>query len=71
MWSAFNFPRCNGPAELKKWHGLHQPDNGISGIQHPNERQAFEKVWPSGDSDGVFRPSLVSVQETRRRKIGA
>lgn len=40
-------------------------------IQHPNDGEAFDKVWPIGDPDGVSKPSLVGVREVNGKKIGA
>ncbi|MCP5304160.1 MAG: PhoX family phosphatase [Chromatiaceae bacterium] len=38
-------------------------------IQHPNDGEAFEKIWPIGDAD-VSKPSLIAVREVNGRKIG-
>ena len=40
-------------------------------IQHPNDGNAFDVVWPIGDPDGVSKPSLIAVREVTGRKIGA
>jgi secreted PhoX family phosphatase len=39
-------------------------------IQHPNDGNAFNAVWPIGDSDGVSKPSLIAVHELTGAKIG-
>ncbi len=40
-------------------------------IQHPNDGEAFEKVWPVGDPDGVSKPALVCVMHVNGKKIGS
>ena len=37
-------------------------------IQHPNDGNAFNEVWPIGDPDGVSKPSLIGVRHNRRNK---
>ncbi|MCG6867498.1 MAG: PhoX family phosphatase [Gammaproteobacteria bacterium] len=43
-------------------------------IQHPNDGDAFEKIWPMtnhlGEANAVSRPSLIAVREKDGRKIG-
>ncbi|MBK1631930.1 hypothetical protein CKO31_14535 [Thiohalocapsa halophila] len=39
-------------------------------IQHPNDGNAFNAVWPIGDPDGVSKPSLIAVYELTGAKIG-
>ena len=42
-------------------------------IQHPNDGNAFNVVWPSvaqGNSDAVSKPSLIAVCEVTGEKIG-
>jgi secreted PhoX family phosphatase len=39
-------------------------------IQHPNDGNAFNAVWPIGDPDGVSKPSLIAVRENSGRKVG-
>ncbi|WP_295544129.1 PhoX family phosphatase [uncultured Thiohalocapsa sp.] len=40
-------------------------------IQHPNDGQAFDKIWPIGDRDGVSKPSLIAVREVSGKRIGS
>ncbi len=39
-------------------------------IQHPNDSNAFNAVWPIDDPDGVSKPSLIAVNEVTGAKIG-
>ena len=39
-------------------------------IQHPNDGNAFNEIWPIGDPDMVSKPSLVAVREKSGKKIG-
>jgi secreted PhoX family phosphatase len=39
-------------------------------IQHPNDSNAFNEIWPIGDAD-VSKPSLIAVRELAGRKIGS
>jgi hypothetical protein len=40
-------------------------------IQHPNDGNAFNTIWPVGDPDGVSKPSLIAVREIDGKKIGS
>lgn len=39
-------------------------------IQHPNDGEAFDKIWPLSETD-VSKPSLIAVREVTGKKIGA
>jgi len=40
-------------------------------IQHPNDGNAFNAVWPINDPDGVSKPSLIAVNQVTGAKIGS
>jgi secreted PhoX family phosphatase len=40
-------------------------------IQHPNDGNAFNEVWPINDPDGVSKPALIAVTHDGGAKIGS